>query len=147
MATKPKAKVIVKEPVTPPAVPVEFTLSSRTIKMFIGALVAFAALYGGWKVVWDDIRTFWRLEATQLVKDKDTEAKLKAISTKAEVGRAWVFSSIANANAFNAQQWATFCKALRLPEDACAQLKEQATQFRQEATAAKAAAMAAGKDN
>ncbi len=109
-------------------------------------MIAMVTFYTGWKVVWDDIKNYWRQEAIQQVKDKETETKLKAITTKAEVGRAWLFYSITDAKAFNAKQWSLFCKALKLPVDSCAQLKEEASNYQDEAAKAKQSALEAGKD-
>ncbi len=141
----PKRKPASSRPVVVKA-PQEFVISSGMIKWVVSIVGGLLVAYTGWKVVWDDIRTYWRLETIQQAKDKETETKLKAVAQRAEVGRAWVFYSIADAKAFNAQQWATFCKALKLPSDACDQLKEQARQYHEEAVAAKSSANEAGKD-
>ena len=143
MAAKKPAVVRRVAEIKPPQ---EFVISAGMIKWVVGVVGGIFVAYAGWKVVWDDIRTYWRLETIQQAKDKETETRLKAVTQRAEVGRAWLFYSIADAKAFNAQQWSVFCKALKLPADACDQLKEQANQYRQEATAAKSTANEAGKE-
>lgn len=143
MTTKRKAVTIRTAEPKPPQ---EFVISAGMIKWAVGVIGGLFVAYAGWKVVWDDIKTYWRLEAVQQAKDKETEVKLKAIAQRADVGRAWLFYSIADAKAFNAQQWATFCKALRLPQDACDQLRDQSKQYHDEANQAKSDANAAGKE-
>ena len=129
----------------PPKIAAEpFVITASMIKWLVGVIGGIVVAYAGWKVVWDDIRTYWRLEQVQQQKDKETEQKLKTIAQKAEVGRAWVFFSITDFKAEWREQQVDDCRSKKGND--CARLSEKAAAARTEAAAAKAAALETGKD-
>lgn len=131
--------------------------SPTTIKWVAGVLSGIFALIVGWFAVWDRIDSRWRHESVQAAQDKATAAEIKALADKAEAadkelarraeaGRAWVFWSVIDSKAVNSSQWAELCKYLKRPGDVCARFEAEAQQYRQEATDAKRAAQAVGRD-
>lgn len=134
-----------------------FVFTPRQVKWAIGLAAAIVGLYLGWQQAWDRYEAHWRLESVQKSKDKQIESEMKGIADKAaadnkalarraEVGRAWLFFSLNDFRADNGQQWAQVCPALKQPPEVCEKWKADAQVARQEATEARRAATAAGKD-
>ncbi len=159
MTTKRKAPARVRvvraaQPAQPAA---EFTISSNLIKWTVGIVGALLSVVVAWFAVWDRIDSHWRLETVQAANDKridndiksavqKAEQDTKAMATKAEVGRAWVRSSVIETKAYTASGFARICKALKIPGDECEHQKTEAEQFRVEAADAKRDALNAGKE-
>ena len=137
--------------------PQEFTISAGLIKWAVGIIVLILGGVVSWFAVWDRIDSHWRLETVQAANDKRIDADIKqarekaendtkALARNAEVGRAWVRSSIVDTKAYTAAQFARICHALRLPAEECERQKVEADQFRQEAADAKREALVTGKE-
>jgi hypothetical protein len=141
---KPRQTVVQRKVIEPPRQ--ELTFRASTVKWLIGTLASLFLLYGGWKVVWSDIDNHWRQEVIQVAKDKETDAKVKALAQKAESGRAWLFWGLGDFKASNQKQWAAVCPALKQSPDVCAQWKADALQYQQEAADAKRDATNIGKE-
>lgn len=137
--------------------PQEFTISAGFIKWAVGIVATILTCVVAWFAVWDRIDNHWRLETVQTATDKRIDADIKAARDKAdtdikvlaksaEIGRAWVRSSVIETKAYTAAQFARFCRALKLPGDECDRQKTEADQFRQEAADAKREALNTGKE-
>ncbi len=137
--------------------PQEFTVSASFIKWMVGIVVLILGGVVSWFAVWDRIDSHWRLETVQALNDKKVddqikqarekaEADTKALAKNADVGRAWVRSSVIETKAYTAAQFARICRALKLPGDECERQKAEADQFRIEASDAKRDALNAGKE-
>lgn len=135
----------------------EFTISAGLIKWAVGIIGALLTCVVAWFAVWDRIDSHWRLETVQAANDKRIDADIKqardkadgdtkALAKSAEVGRAWVRSSIIETKAYTAAQFARLCRALKLPGEECDRQKNEADQFRLEAADAKREALNAGKE-
>lgn len=148
--------------------PQEFVISAGMIKWTVGIVGGILTVVVAWFAVWDRIDSHWRLESVQAANDKRIDADLKAtkdkaaddfkiavakaeqdtkaLAQRAEVGRAWVRASVIETKAYTAAGFARICRALKLPAEECDKQKEEAAQFKVEATAAKTEALTAGKD-
>jgi len=148
-----------KPPIPPPDQPIikQITIGAGALKWTIGVVGSLLVAIVAWFAVWDRIDTHWRLETVQAATDKRVEANIaavkdkadadtKTIARRAEIGRAWVLSAVAETKAYTAAQFARICRPLKLAPDECSRQDADATQFRQEAMEAKRAASDAGKD-
>ena len=122
-------------------------LKATLMRWAVGLVIGGLTIYGGWKVMWVDIRDYWRQESVAKEKDDENARKLKehadkderdlAASTKdlkadiakqsadlasyakaADLGRSWVVSTVSRMNVRFAQQALIDCKKKnKTPED------------------------------